>query len=69
MLTGKQFVSWAASRREFLDESEDTGDYLWTERGILMGLPTTWFMLNLVHLFWIDETAREMSKISEDLGK
>jgi len=24
-----------------------------------MGLPTTWFVLNLVHLFWIDEACRK----------
>jgi len=26
-----------------------------TCRGILMGLPTTWFFLCLVHLFWVEE--------------
>lgn len=27
-------------------------------RGILMGVPTTWTMLNLVHLFWIKRAAK-----------
>jgi hypothetical protein len=27
-----------------------------------MGLPTTWFLLNLSHLFWIDETANSAER-------
>jgi hypothetical protein len=37
------------------------GDPVRTSRGILMGLPTSWVMLSLVHLFWIDEVRRTSS--------
>lgn len=32
-------------------------------RGILMGVPTTWTMLNLVHLFWIKRAAKLSSSV------
>jgi len=40
VLSGPQNLSWKE------------GERIWTKRGILMGLPTTWFLLNLVHQFW-----------------
>jgi hypothetical protein len=45
--TGPQSVSWPG------DEAPSV-----TRRGILMGLPTTWALLNLVHLFWWKESLR-----------
>jgi len=33
-----------------------------TSRGILMGLPTTWFFLCLVHLFWVEEAVATVVK-------
>lgn len=44
-LTQSQLVDWDGDQQE-------------TKRGILMGLPTTWFLLNLTHLFWIRESCR-----------
>jgi hypothetical protein len=29
-----------------------------SSRGILMGLPTTWVLLSLIHLFWVDHAKR-----------
>jgi hypothetical protein len=34
------------------------GDVLTTTRGSLMGLPTSWCLLSLVHLWWMDEMRR-----------
>jgi len=33
-------------------------------RGILMGLPTTWAMLSLTHLFWWDQATRQASVVT-----
>lgn len=33
-------------------------DEVLSSRGSLMGLPTTWVLLSLVHLFWMDEVKR-----------
>jgi hypothetical protein len=44
VLTGPQLVSYP------------TGEQITTSRGILMGLPTTWAILSLVHLWWFDES-------------
>lgn len=32
-----------------------TPDSVKSERGLCMGLPTTWFFLSLMHLFWVQE--------------
>jgi hypothetical protein len=42
-LTGPQELTWP------------NGETMTTTRGILMGLPTTWFLLSLCHLFWVEE--------------
>jgi len=42
--TGPQEVCWPTISPE----------YVRTSRGILMGLPTTWAILCLVHLYWLD---------------
>jgi hypothetical protein len=49
VLTGQQSCRW---------NKDVNSDHRTTQRGILMGLPTTWFILNLVHLFWIDESVK-----------
>jgi hypothetical protein len=50
LATGPQDLQWPDGRKAT------------TRRGILMGLPTTWFLLCMVHLFWIDEATRGMEK-------
>lgn len=34
------------------------GEEIFTARGTLMGLPHTWCLLSLVHLFWVDQACR-----------
>lgn len=46
LCTGPQVVRWPNGHRHI------------TSRGILMGLPTTWGILNLCHLFWWSEALR-----------
>lgn len=36
-----------------------------SRRGILMGLPTTWFMLCLTHLFWVDYATSAVTDLNE----
>jgi len=50
-LTGPMLGSWSDGEGEI-------------KRGILMGLPTTWFLLNLVHLFWIDEAVSHPKELN-----
>uniref|UniRef100_A0AAT9H807 RNA dependent RNA polymerase n=1 Tax=Rhizopus microsporus narnavirus 1 TaxID=3156532 RepID=A0AAT9H807_9VIRU len=38
------------------------GEQITTRRGILMGLPTTWALLSIVQLFWIDRAAVAASR-------
>lgn len=52
VLTGPQYVTWESG------PYKENLEHEWTKRGILMGLPTTWFLLNLTHLFWIEESSR-----------
>lgn len=39
-----------------------------TKRGILMGLPTTWSLLNLIHLFWWSQTKKETVGLVKEAG-
>lgn len=47
LLTGPQYLSWPSLGKKEV-----------TKRGILMGLPTTWTLLNLVQLVWCGWSAR-----------
>eukprot|EP01059_Diplonema_ambulator_P010452 TRINITY_DN204_c0_g1_i4.p1 TRINITY_DN204_c0_g1~~TRINITY_DN204_c0_g1_i4.p1 ORF type:complete len:776 (-),score=-34.45 TRINITY_DN204_c0_g1_i4:14-2341(-) len=59
LLEGAPIPAWAqrvlreGTGRQLLDYGD--GSYVTSTRGILMGLPTTWSLLSLVHLFWVDE--------------
>jgi len=55
-MVGPQHLHWD----EFGDSEEEDKPYFeggrsQTSRGIMMGLPTSWFFLCLLHFFWIDE--------------
>jgi hypothetical protein len=36
-----------------------------TSRGIMMGLPTSWFFLCLVHFFWIDQACGKKENLKQ----
>lgn len=42
------------------------GSELVSKRGILMGLPTTWALLSLIHLFWWDEAVAQECRSRKD---
>jgi hypothetical protein len=63
--TGPQNVNWPSSAHA--GEKGRTSPVL-TSRGILMGLPTSWAILNLVHLFWWHEALRESSCLTTRRG-
>ncbi|UHM27598.1 MAG: RNA-dependent RNA polymerase [Sanya ochthera mantis narnavirus 2] len=52
LLTGPQILDY-----------DVVGGQITSSRGILMGLPTTWVLLSLIHLFWMD-TAKGAALLS-----
>lgn len=61
-MVGPQDLSWPYVEVQKGGETQRlwTGPEEVSKRGILMGLPTTWFFLCLVHLFWIEMACDEI---------
>lgn len=64
VLTGPQMVGWPGLKGEQSFAMTDNASSFGTKskRGIMMGIPTTWFLLNLTHMFWISEAVRDLPR-------
>lgn len=57
--TGPQLCTWVFDKD--IPGIKETRVQALTSRGVLMGIPTSWSILNLVHLFWWSEAKKVVS--------